>query len=162
MLRSRVLGRRHEGDVRGFHDGEPAGGHAALAALTSYDACTGLVCTDRRDGCTGGGKSSYGILRTFRSDSFATARSVPIALRAVASPCTAAYRVPEPWADRLPEVAGTAEQDDGAGFLRCFGQQLKLLRDRAGLTRAELGSRQGYGETRSLRASSADASPSRS
>ncbi|MFI0089198.1 helix-turn-helix domain-containing protein [Streptomyces bobili] len=39
-----------------------------------------------------------------------------------------------------------AEQDDGAGFLRCFGQQLKLLRERAGLTRAELGSRLGYGE----------------
>ncbi|WP_353477036.1 DUF397 domain-containing protein [Streptomyces violaceusniger] len=29
-------------------------------ALTSYDACTGLVCTDRRDGRTGRGKSSYG------------------------------------------------------------------------------------------------------
>ncbi|GGV35198.1 hypothetical protein GCM10010277_20880 [Streptomyces longisporoflavus] len=55
-------------------------------------------------------------------------------------------RVSEPWADRLPEVAGMAEQDDGAGFLRCLGQQLKLLRERAGLTRAELGSRLGYGE----------------
>lgn len=39
-----------------------------------------------------------------------------------------------------------AEQDDGAGFLRCFGRQLKLLRERAGLTRAELGSKLGYGE----------------
>ncbi|MEU7336122.1 helix-turn-helix transcriptional regulator [Streptomyces sp. NPDC007074] len=39
-----------------------------------------------------------------------------------------------------------AEQDDGVSFRRCFGQQLKLFRERAGLTRAELGSRLGYGE----------------
>lgn len=39
-----------------------------------------------------------------------------------------------------------AVQDDGASFLRCFGQQLKLFREQAGLTRAELGSRLGYGE----------------
>ncbi|MET7858134.1 helix-turn-helix transcriptional regulator [Streptomyces sp. NPDC005318] len=39
------------------------------------------------------------------------------------------------------------EQDDGTvGFLRCFGMQLRLLREREGLTRAELGSRLGYGE----------------
>ncbi|MEU2675977.1 helix-turn-helix transcriptional regulator [Streptomyces sp. NPDC007107] len=39
------------------------------------------------------------------------------------------------------------ERDDGAvGFLRCFGAQLRLLRERKGLTRAELGSRLGYGE----------------
>ncbi|WP_329207756.1 helix-turn-helix domain-containing protein [Streptomyces sp. NBC_01696] len=39
------------------------------------------------------------------------------------------------------------ERDDGAvGFLRCFGMQLRLLRERAGLTRAELGARLGYGE----------------
>ncbi|HBF82720.1 MAG TPA: transcriptional regulator [Streptomyces sp.] len=39
------------------------------------------------------------------------------------------------------------ERDDGAvGFLRCFGAQLRLLREREGLTRAELGSRLGYGE----------------
>ncbi|MEF9902811.1 helix-turn-helix domain-containing protein [Streptomyces sp. P9-A2] len=38
------------------------------------------------------------------------------------------------------------EQDDGANFLRCFGRQMKLLRERAGLTRGELGSRLGYGE----------------
>ncbi|MFF1962155.1 DUF5753 domain-containing protein [Streptomyces sp. NPDC058232] len=39
------------------------------------------------------------------------------------------------------------EQDDGAvGFLRCFGLQLRLLRERERLTRAELGSRLGYGE----------------
>ncbi|MFD5463204.1 Scr1 family TA system antitoxin-like transcriptional regulator [Kitasatospora sp. NPDC127059] len=39
-----------------------------------------------------------------------------------------------------------AEQDDGAGFLRSFGRQLKLLREREGLTRAQLGARLGYGE----------------
>lgn len=39
------------------------------------------------------------------------------------------------------------ERDDGAvSFLRCFGLQLRLLREREGLTRAELGSRLGYGE----------------
>ncbi|MFE7355564.1 helix-turn-helix domain-containing protein [Streptomyces sp. NPDC057543] len=39
------------------------------------------------------------------------------------------------------------ERDDGAvGFLRCFGLQLRLLREREGLTRAVLGSRLGYGE----------------
>ncbi|MEV5932673.1 helix-turn-helix transcriptional regulator [Streptomyces sp. NPDC052079] len=38
------------------------------------------------------------------------------------------------------------EKDDGANFLRCFGRQMKLLRERAGLTRRELGSRLGYGE----------------
>ncbi|MEU3195187.1 helix-turn-helix transcriptional regulator [Streptomyces sp. NPDC006996] len=38
------------------------------------------------------------------------------------------------------------EQDDGASFLRCFGRQMRLLRERAGLTRRELGSRLGYGE----------------
>ncbi|CAM5503165.1 helix-turn-helix transcriptional regulator [Streptomyces hirsutus] len=38
------------------------------------------------------------------------------------------------------------EQDDGTNFLRCFGRQMKLLRERAGLTRGELGSRLGYGE----------------
>ncbi|MBL1291605.1 helix-turn-helix domain-containing protein [Streptomyces sp. For3] len=39
------------------------------------------------------------------------------------------------------------ERDDGAvGFLRCFGAQLRLLRERKGLTRAELGSLLGYGE----------------
>ncbi|UKZ09053.1 helix-turn-helix domain-containing protein [Streptomyces viridifaciens] len=39
-----------------------------------------------------------------------------------------------------------AEQDDGAGLLRAFGRQLKLLRERAGLSRAQLGARLGYGE----------------
>ncbi|MCT2590739.1 helix-turn-helix domain-containing protein [Streptomyces sp. N2-109] len=40
-----------------------------------------------------------------------------------------------------------AERDEGtAGFLRCFGQQLRVLRERAGLTRAELGARLGYSE----------------
>ncbi|MEV5641261.1 helix-turn-helix transcriptional regulator [Streptomyces flaveolus] len=38
------------------------------------------------------------------------------------------------------------EQDDGVSFLRCFGRQMRLLRERAGLTRRELGSRLGYGE----------------
>jgi transcriptional regulator with XRE-family HTH domain len=39
------------------------------------------------------------------------------------------------------------ERDEGtAGFLRCFGQQLRVLREREGLTRAQLGSRLGYSE----------------
>ncbi|WP_086741637.1 helix-turn-helix domain-containing protein [Streptomyces glaucescens] len=33
-----------------------------------------------------------------------------------------------------------------AGILRCFGQQLRLLRTSRGLTRAELGAQLGYGE----------------
>ncbi|MCP9962037.1 helix-turn-helix domain-containing protein [Streptomyces somaliensis] len=36
--------------------------------------------------------------------------------------------------------------DPGNGFLRCFGRQMKLLREAAGLTQAELGARVGYGE----------------
>ncbi|MFF3768128.1 helix-turn-helix domain-containing protein [Streptomyces sp. NPDC001922] len=48
-------------------------------------------------------------------------------------------------------MAGTGrpEQPDGDGsgaFLRCFGRQLKLFREQAGLTQAELGARLGYGE----------------
>ncbi|WP_342775373.1 helix-turn-helix transcriptional regulator [Streptomyces tateyamensis] len=39
-----------------------------------------------------------------------------------------------------------ADQDDGAGFLRSFGLQLKLLRERRKLSRAELGALLGYGE----------------
>ncbi|WP_430477510.1 helix-turn-helix domain-containing protein [Streptomyces sp. P11-1] len=38
------------------------------------------------------------------------------------------------------------EQDDGGSFLRCFGRQMRLLRERVGLTRRELGSRLCYGE----------------
>ncbi len=36
------------------------------------------------------------------------------------------------------------EQEAGAGILHVFGRQLKLCRERAGLDRAELGSRAGY------------------
>ncbi|MEU8709914.1 helix-turn-helix transcriptional regulator [Streptomyces sp. NPDC048565] len=45
-------------------------------------------------------------------------------------------------------VARAAEgsADPGSGFLRCFGQQVKLLREAAGLTQAELGASVGYGE----------------
>lgn len=45
-------------------------------------------------------------------------------------------------------VAGAVEgsPDPGSGFLRCFGRQVKLLREAAGLTQAELGARVGYGE----------------
>ncbi|OEU86101.1 DNA-binding protein [Streptomyces abyssalis] len=42
----------------------------------------------------------------------------------------------------------TTQGADGEGsgaFLKCFGRQLKLLRERAELTQAELGSRIGYG-----------------
>ncbi|TQF02590.1 helix-turn-helix domain-containing protein [Kitasatospora acidiphila] len=39
-----------------------------------------------------------------------------------------------------------ADQDENAGLLRAFGRQLKLLRERAGLSRAELGLKVGYGE----------------
>ncbi|MET7643945.1 helix-turn-helix transcriptional regulator [Streptomyces sp. NPDC005426] len=45
-------------------------------------------------------------------------------------------------------VAGPAEgaAEPGSGFLRCFGRQMKLLREAAGLTQPELGARVGYGE----------------
>lgn len=45
-------------------------------------------------------------------------------------------------------VAGAIENaaELGNGFLRCFGRQMKLLREAAGLTQAELGVRVGYGE----------------
>ncbi|PZT72941.1 helix-turn-helix domain-containing protein [Streptomyces sp. AC1-42W] len=36
--------------------------------------------------------------------------------------------------------------EPGGGFLRCFGRQMKLLREAAGLTQAELGLIVGYGE----------------
>ena len=48
-----------------------------------------------------------------------------------------------------PEVVGVVymvDQDDGEGFLRCFGRQLRLLREREGLTRSEFGARVGYGQ----------------
>ncbi|MDN3060617.1 helix-turn-helix transcriptional regulator [Streptomyces sp. SRF1] len=44
--------------------------------------------------------------------------------------------------------AGRPELPDGEGsgaFIKSFGLQIKLLRERAGLTQAELGSRVGYG-----------------
>jgi transcriptional regulator with XRE-family HTH domain len=41
---------------------------------------------------------------------------------------------------------GEAEPDASALFLRCFGRQMKLLREAAGLTRAQLGERVGYSE----------------
>ncbi|WP_351234627.1 helix-turn-helix transcriptional regulator [Streptomyces sp. NPDC002133] len=40
----------------------------------------------------------------------------------------------------------TGQGDSEAGFLQCFGQQLRLLRTAKGLTRAELGALLGYGE----------------
>ncbi|MFB7554462.1 helix-turn-helix domain-containing protein [Streptomyces brevispora] len=36
--------------------------------------------------------------------------------------------------------------EPGSGFLRCFGRQMKLLREAAGLTQTELGAIVGYGE----------------
>ncbi|WP_405896102.1 Scr1 family TA system antitoxin-like transcriptional regulator [Streptomyces sp. NBC_00104] len=43
-------------------------------------------------------------------------------------------------------VDGADGTDAGNGFLRCFGRQMKLLRETAGLTQAELGALVGYGE----------------
>ncbi|MFE7235253.1 multiprotein-bridging factor 1 family protein [Streptomyces sp. NPDC001231] len=40
----------------------------------------------------------------------------------------------------------TAHGESETGILRCFGQQLRLLRTNRGLTRAELGAQLGYGE----------------
>ncbi|MFH9573508.1 helix-turn-helix domain-containing protein [Streptomyces sp. NPDC017230] len=42
--------------------------------------------------------------------------------------------------------AGETEPDSSGQFLRCFGRQVKLLREAAGLTQAQLGARVGYGE----------------
>ncbi|MBQ1090134.1 helix-turn-helix transcriptional regulator [Streptomyces sp. B93] len=42
--------------------------------------------------------------------------------------------------------AGGAEPDSSGQFLRCFGRQVKLLREVAGLTQTQLGERVGYGE----------------
>ncbi|MGV9252475.1 helix-turn-helix domain-containing protein [Streptomyces sp. NPDC003697] len=39
-----------------------------------------------------------------------------------------------------------AEGEAGGEFLRCFGRQIKLLREHGGLTQAQLGERVGYGE----------------
>lgn len=44
--------------------------------------------------------------------------------------------------------AGGAEPDSSGQFLRCFGRQMKLLREVAGLTQAQLGEQVGYGEGR--------------
>ncbi|MCZ9346855.1 helix-turn-helix domain-containing protein, partial [Streptomyces sp. TRM76130] len=41
----------------------------------------------------------------------------------------------------------TANGDNDLGVLRCFGQQLRLLREARGMTRAELGAKLGYGES---------------
>lgn len=38
-----------------------------------------------------------------------------------------------------------SDAEGSTAFLKCFGRQLELLRERAGLTQAELGSRIGYG-----------------
>ncbi|MFJ3831698.1 Scr1 family TA system antitoxin-like transcriptional regulator [Streptomyces sp. NPDC090046] len=44
------------------------------------------------------------------------------------------------------EAEDSRHEDSGTAFLRCFGRQMKLLREAAGLTQAELGDRVGYGE----------------
>ncbi|MEU0741026.1 helix-turn-helix transcriptional regulator [Streptomyces sp. NPDC006134] len=41
---------------------------------------------------------------------------------------------------------GGVEPDPSGQFLRCFGRQMKLLREAAGITQAQLGERVGYGE----------------
>lgn len=43
-------------------------------------------------------------------------------------------------------VEGGAGADSNGEFLRCFGCQMKLLREAAGLTQAQLGERMGCGE----------------
>ncbi|MFF8591346.1 Scr1 family TA system antitoxin-like transcriptional regulator [Streptomyces sp. NPDC015220] len=42
--------------------------------------------------------------------------------------------------------AGVEEPEVSRAFLRCFGRQIKLLREAAGLTQVQLGERVGYGE----------------
>ncbi|MEU1076343.1 MULTISPECIES: Scr1 family TA system antitoxin-like transcriptional regulator [unclassified Streptomyces] len=45
------------------------------------------------------------------------------------------------------DTVGVADGvDPGNGFLRCFGRQMKLLREAAGLTQTELGVQVGFGE----------------
>ncbi|WP_412080344.1 helix-turn-helix domain-containing protein [Streptomyces sp. SCL15-6] len=52
----------------------------------------------------------------------------------------------ESGADSGAGVEGGAGADSNGEFLRCFGRQMKLLREVAGLTQAQLGERVGYGE----------------
>ncbi|MFD5497961.1 helix-turn-helix domain-containing protein [Streptomyces sp. NPDC127091] len=42
--------------------------------------------------------------------------------------------------------ADGAEPDSSTDFLRCFGRQMKLLREASGFTQTQLGSQVGYGE----------------
>ncbi|CAL9307231.1 hypothetical protein GCM10010478_41550 [Streptomyces erythrogriseus] len=52
----------------------------------------------------------------------------------------------ESGADSGAGVEGGAGADSNGEFLRCFGRQMMLLREAAGLTQAQLGERVGYGE----------------
>ena len=52
----------------------------------------------------------------------------------------------ESGADSGAGVEGGAGADSNGEFLRCFGRQMKLLREAAGLTQAQLGERVSYGE----------------
>lgn len=46
----------------------------------------------------------------------------------------------------VTDMGAEERTDPGNAFLRCFGRQMKLFREAAGLTQAELGARVGYGE----------------
>ncbi|WP_406468710.1 multiprotein-bridging factor 1 family protein [Streptomyces hirsutus] len=59
--------------------------------------------------------------------------------------CAEGTSAMESGADAGAGAEGTGTDSNGE-FLRCFGRQMKLLREVAGLTQAQLGGQVGYGE----------------